>query len=106
VQQLLFAATGDVLDCCFASLIKKGQKDKGRFELIAACGMKAWTPVPGPSSFTSLLVSQLPGYALQGITASELASRLREHPDITGKRAQSYYDSWLLIQIDRDTSTS
>ncbi|CAN9175470.1 unnamed protein product [Alternaria alternata] len=40
VQQLLFAATGDVLlllDCCFASLIKKGQKSKGRFELIAAC---------------------------------------------------------------------
>ncbi|CAN9147866.1 unnamed protein product [Alternaria alternata] len=68
VQQLLFAATGDVLlslDCCFASLIKKGQKSKGRFELIAACGMNAWTPVPGPLSFTSLLISELPEHATE-----------------------------------------
>ena len=48
--------------------------------------MEAWTPAPGPLSFTSLLVSELPEHAMKGITASELASRLREHPKITGKR--------------------
>lgn len=86
-QQILFAARGDVLvllDCCNASLLTKGTKDGGRFELIAASAKGAKTPVPGKKSFTRVLIKELKKHATDGIDANELADRLREDDRITG----------------------
>ena len=93
-QRLLFAAFGDVLlllDCCNASLVLKGNKEYGKFELLAACANDNKTPYPGGTSFSHLLERELRDYAKTGVTVSTLASRLREHPRIRG--------TWLLCMM-------
>lgn len=87
-QQLLFSAHGDVLvllDCCNASLLTKGTKAHGRFELVAASAIGAKTPIPGKKSFTRALIKELKKNAASGIYADELASRLREEENVTGR---------------------
>jgi len=87
-QQLLFAAKGDVLlilDCCHASLIMRGQKQTGRFELLAACATGRGTPLPSSRSFSKLLVRELQSHVEKGVFVGELSSILRENPRITGR---------------------
>jgi hypothetical protein len=83
IQSSCFDAVGDVLlilDCCHATLLTKGQKLGGRFEVLAACAKGLETPVPGPQSFTSAMLKVLSGEIIEkGITAERLCARMEEH---------------------------
>lgn len=61
IQPLFGNAEGDVLfvfDCCHASLAAK-ERDKGKWELLAASPAGGATPCPGPFSFTQHFVDEL-----------------------------------------------
>ncbi|CAN9458410.1 unnamed protein product [Alternaria alternata] len=83
IQSSCFDALGDVLlilDCCHATLLTKGQKLGGRFEVLAACAKGLETPVPGPQSFTAALLEVLSKETVEkGITAERLCARMEEH---------------------------
>jgi hypothetical protein len=83
IQSSCFDALGDVLlilDCCHATLLTKGQKLGGRFEVLAACAKGLETPVPGPQSFTAALLKVLSKETIEkGITAERLCARMEEH---------------------------
>jgi hypothetical protein len=89
---LLFAALGDVLlilDCCNASLISKGSKGSGRFQLLAASARGVPTAVPGKKSFTTALVRVLKKRCRDGVSVNHyLGSMLREDEKLTGKRVR------------------
>ncbi|OCL01655.1 hypothetical protein AOQ84DRAFT_443881 [Glonium stellatum] len=85
-QQLLYAALGDVLlvlDCCNAALIKGGEKPQGKFELLAASAKGVKTPLPGRTSYTSLLIKKLRKHVDKGITARGLNHLLMTDSRIT-----------------------
>lgn len=58
VQPVIFAAEGDVLlvlDCCYAAQAARGRESR-TIELLAASGVRQWTPPPGDYSFTAVLL--------------------------------------------------
>lgn len=83
IQSSCFDAVGDVLlilDCCHATLLKKGHKIDGRFEVLAACAKGLETPLPGEGSFTWALLKVLSGELLkQGITANKLRGLIEDY---------------------------
>ncbi|KAF2001715.1 hypothetical protein P154DRAFT_562433 [Amniculicola lignicola CBS 123094] len=83
IQPSCFDALGDVLlilDCCHATLITKGQKIAGRFEILAACAKGLETPLPGEGSFTWALLKVLSETELKpGISVSELRGQMDDH---------------------------
>ncbi|KAI1415016.1 hypothetical protein F5Y13DRAFT_11357 [Hypoxylon sp. FL1857] len=85
-QQLLFKTPYDVLlllDCCHAALVAKGTKQKGRFEMIAACASGCKTIAPSSVSFTRILTKELKRHAETGISVDNLTSIIRENASIT-----------------------
>jgi hypothetical protein len=73
-----------LLDCCNASLLTKGTKEKGRLELLAASAKGAKTPITGKKSFTRAFITELKKHAEEGIDADELGHWMRENDNVTG----------------------
>ncbi|KAJ4370824.1 hypothetical protein N0V86_008517 [Didymella sp. IMI 355093] len=48
-----------IFDCCFASDVKGCQDSRRIYDLLAACPKGAFTPAPGPESFSRRLVETL-----------------------------------------------
>jgi hypothetical protein len=50
-----------LLDCCYAAQAARGSRSPipRNVELLVACGMNTKTPIPGPRSFTSLLIEEM-----------------------------------------------
>ena len=69
-----------VLDCCHATLITRGVKQRGRFEVLAACAKGLETPLPGSESFTQALLTAMSEEVIRtGTTAHKLRVMIEQH---------------------------